>query len=126
MRDVSSPASPTVGLTAIAWADTQTVRKADESSARAVFTGSTIRQNVRGLYDQKTITDFAYDLTVPGKIDADLLQPQKFEAALLDVFDKIATATANDPQAEPAHATLHVVTEAMAQCRDKIASLNQV
>ena len=61
-----------------------------------------------------------------GKIDTDLLQPQKFEAALLDVFDKIATATANDPQAEPAHATLHVVTEAMAQCRDKIASLNQV
>lgn len=125
MREIS-PASPTVGLSAIMRAERRSVEDQSGLDSRATFTGRTIRQNVRGLYDQKTVADAALELTVPKGIDPELLQPHRFHAAFLDAFDKVAEDAKTNERGDAAHATLARINAAMEQCRSNIASLNQV
>lgn len=125
MREIS-PASPTIGLSAIMRAERQVGTDQTGADSRATFTGRTIRQNVRSLYDQKTVADAALAATVPKEVDPDLLQPPKFDAAFLDAQEKVVEDSRTNERADAAKAILTRINEARDQCRKSIAALNQV
>jgi Type III secretion system YscX (type_III_YscX) len=116
--------SPTVGLTSIVRYDGDRASLPSQSAARLV--GRQVQQSVRSLYAQPTVQDLALDLTAPKSIPPELLQPQRFAAALLDTYDKVLAHYEDDADAGPAQSTLREIAEAWEQCRDNIAALNQV
>ena len=124
MSDVSL-ISPTVGLTSIAWSD-ETVEARDSQQHDYTPIGGRVVQSVRSLYDQATLLDVARDLTEFARVDTDLRQPQRFEAALLDAFDKVAAAVnANQQEGAAALKVLEGIKDAWEQCRYNMAALNQ-
>ena len=116
---------PTVGLTSIARFEADHTGAARKKSDYTPIGGRVV-QNVRSLYEHTTVKDVALALSVPVIMDPDLLQPQRFESALLDAFDKIDAQVREDPTTgAAAHKTLAGIKAAWAQCRDNIAALNQ-
>lgn len=116
--------SPTVGLVAIDRSDSTRMSLPMQSEHRTV--GRQVRQSIHSLYDHTTVSDLALGLTVPSSIDAEMLQPHRFEPALLDTFDKVAANLEEHPETgSEAHATLSVIKAAWEQCRYNVSALNQ-
>ena len=116
---------PTVGLSSVTRADDAT-DISDLQQHDYTPIGGRVIQSVRSLYDQNTLLDVARGLTEPRRVDADLQRPQRFEAALLDAFDKVAAAcAANTKEGDAALKTLKGIKDAWEQCRYNMAALNQ-
>ncbi|MEM1385252.1 MAG: hypothetical protein AAGG06_16620 [Pseudomonadota bacterium] len=126
MKEIS-PATPLVGLTSIQRTDVGRATQGAGPEERAAFVGSTIRQNVRSLYSEKTVTDTALELTVPHGVDPELLQPGPFAAAFLDAADKVQAdhedAEEPDGLASRVQGTLLRIRKATEHCWSKIAGL---
>lgn len=122
MNDISL-ARPTVGLSSIGWSDdTTNARRATNSEYTPI--GGKIFHSLDSLYEVKTVSDLARGVTNVEHIDKQLLQPQRFEAALYDVFDKVNDPVHMSEKSEAALSTLNRIKGAWEQCRDNIAMLN--
>ncbi len=100
---------PNVGIESIGWRETGDRTRLPGPGQTGGIYGGKVRQSLRGLYDQVTSQDVVLDMTSPHITDPGLLLPHKFEAALLDVVDKMEARAAAHPDDD--HAALAHVRE---------------
>ncbi|MCP5090528.1 MAG: hypothetical protein GY949_06375 [Gammaproteobacteria bacterium] len=123
MHDISL-INPTIGLTTIDRREPIAESQNKETAYQPV--GGKVVHSINNLYNQSSTRDRTLDLTVPQTLDSDLLQPQNFHAAFLDVCDKIAAHFEQDPAAGLANSHLDGLRKAYDQCSDNLVALNPV
>ena len=123
MNEVT-PFQPRVGLTSIQWNDAGRPTLPGASEAAGML-GARVRQSLRDLYDQVTTKDILLGMTVPHITDPDLLLPHKFEAALMDVIEKMeAGETTNPKERHVASADVRQIWDACVQWQYNRVALN--
>ena len=123
MNDLS-PLRPTHGIEQIGRLETGQPSLPAKSEAKIV--GAQVTQHLEGLYRQDSSDALIRALTRPNIADPSLLLPNNFEAAFLDLMDKVSATHGGDDGDHPALALLRDLAATREQLQHNARAVNLV